>query len=144
MQVGGGTRELFYYPKDVELVTVVGEDVNVGLMTQAGSQVGGGEGSGGGEARGAAAAAGRGTRRHGGDKSEWVGGRVVGELGNGWYQVTCVSLASSAAVADGQHCHTHPRPPPNQTQKRQKTTTTFSATKQHPPSDRPGGRPTWR
>jgi hypothetical protein len=30
IQLGGGTRELYYYPKDVVLVTNVGEKVNKG------------------------------------------------------------------------------------------------------------------
>jgi len=30
LQLGGGTRELYYYPKDVVLVTNVGEKVNEG------------------------------------------------------------------------------------------------------------------
>lgn len=36
IQLGGGTRELYYYPKDVVLVVNVGETVNKGLMEQAG------------------------------------------------------------------------------------------------------------
>lgn len=31
IQLGGGTRELYYYPKDVVLVTNVGEKVNKGV-----------------------------------------------------------------------------------------------------------------
>lgn len=36
--MGGGTRELYYYPRGTELVHVVGADVNPGLMDQAGVQ----------------------------------------------------------------------------------------------------------
>jgi hypothetical protein len=32
IQLGGGTRELYYYPKDVVLVTNVGEKVNKGKV----------------------------------------------------------------------------------------------------------------
>jgi len=38
IQVGGSTKDLFYYPKDTLQVSVVGEDVNKGLMEQAGMQ----------------------------------------------------------------------------------------------------------
>eukprot|EP01024_Parvocaulis_polyphysoides_P021216 TRINITY_DN20056_c0_g1_i1.p1 TRINITY_DN20056_c0_g1~~TRINITY_DN20056_c0_g1_i1.p1 ORF type:complete len:265 (+),score=24.16 TRINITY_DN20056_c0_g1_i1:65-859(+) len=38
IQIGGGTRQLYYYPKDTVLVTVVGPDVNVDLIQQAGMQ----------------------------------------------------------------------------------------------------------
>lgn len=31
IQLGGGTRELYYYPKDIVLVTNVGEKVNKGV-----------------------------------------------------------------------------------------------------------------
>lgn len=40
IQVGGGTKELFYYPKSTEKVVVVGENVNKGLMEQGGVQAG--------------------------------------------------------------------------------------------------------
>ncbi len=30
IQLGGGTRELFYYPKDTIMVTAVGEKLNKG------------------------------------------------------------------------------------------------------------------
>ena len=40
IQIGGGTKELFYYPKTIEKVTVVGENVNKGLMEQGGIQAG--------------------------------------------------------------------------------------------------------
>lgn len=35
LQLGGGTRELYYYPKDVVLVTNVGEKVNEGTELSA-------------------------------------------------------------------------------------------------------------
>ena len=38
IQVGGSTKDLFYYPKNTLQVSVVGEDVNKGLMEQAGMQ----------------------------------------------------------------------------------------------------------
>ncbi|GLC40848.1 hypothetical protein PLESTB_000016200 [Pleodorina starrii] len=38
IQLQGGTRELYYYPKSTVQVTVVGENVNKGLMEQAGLQ----------------------------------------------------------------------------------------------------------
>jgi len=40
LQCGGGTRELYYYPKNCLQVTVVGEGVNKSLMEQAGMQAG--------------------------------------------------------------------------------------------------------
>jgi hypothetical protein len=40
IQVGGGTKELFYYPKSTEKVVVCGENVNKGLMEQGGIQAG--------------------------------------------------------------------------------------------------------
>ncbi|GMH43762.1 hypothetical protein BSKO_11696 [Bryopsis sp. KO-2023] len=36
VQIGGGTRELYYYPKGTVQVTFVGDDLNKGLMQQAG------------------------------------------------------------------------------------------------------------
>ncbi|KAF6259010.1 hypothetical protein COO60DRAFT_1060647 [Scenedesmus sp. NREL 46B-D3] len=36
IQLGGGTRELYYYPKNTMIVINVGENVNKGLMEQAG------------------------------------------------------------------------------------------------------------
>jgi len=38
IQAGGGTRELYYYPKDTRQVTVVGVDINRSLLEQAGIQ----------------------------------------------------------------------------------------------------------
>ncbi|EFJ45877.1 hypothetical protein VOLCADRAFT_118240 [Volvox carteri f. nagariensis] len=38
IQLQGGTRELYYYPKSTVQVTVVGENVNKGLLEQAGLQ----------------------------------------------------------------------------------------------------------
>jgi len=38
IQLGGGTRELFYYPPQTIQVTAIGEDLNAGLMGQAGIQ----------------------------------------------------------------------------------------------------------
>ncbi|KXZ56099.1 hypothetical protein GPECTOR_2g981 [Gonium pectorale] len=38
IQLQGGTRELYYYPKSTVQVTVVGEGVNKGLLEQAGMQ----------------------------------------------------------------------------------------------------------
>ena len=40
IQVGGGTKELFYYPKSTDKVVVVGENVNKSLMEQGGLQAG--------------------------------------------------------------------------------------------------------
>ena len=31
IQLGGGSRELFYYPKDTQQVTIVGEAINAGM-----------------------------------------------------------------------------------------------------------------
>jgi hypothetical protein len=38
IQLGGGTRELYYYPKNALQVTIVGEGVNKSLLEQAGVQ----------------------------------------------------------------------------------------------------------
>ncbi|GIL52380.1 hypothetical protein Vafri_8267, partial [Volvox africanus] len=38
IQLQGGTRELYYYPKSTVQVTVVGENINKGLLEQAGLQ----------------------------------------------------------------------------------------------------------
>ncbi|CAD7703986.1 unnamed protein product [Ostreobium quekettii] len=38
VQVGGGTREVFYYPKGTIQINVVGEDINEGLISNAGVQ----------------------------------------------------------------------------------------------------------
>jgi hypothetical protein len=39
IQLGGGTRELYYYPKDVVLVTNVGDKVNKGRQTSCGASL---------------------------------------------------------------------------------------------------------
>lgn len=41
IQLGGGTRELYYYPKDVVLVTNVGEKVNKGAREKGSVEEGG-------------------------------------------------------------------------------------------------------
>lgn len=38
LQIGGTTRDVFYYPKDTVLVTCVGEKLSMSLMEQAGMQ----------------------------------------------------------------------------------------------------------
>jgi hypothetical protein len=40
IQVGGGTKELYYYPNDATLIINIGENINPGLMQQGGVQAG--------------------------------------------------------------------------------------------------------
>ena len=40
LQLGGGVKELYYYPRDTVLVTAVGEKLRTGLWGQAGVQAG--------------------------------------------------------------------------------------------------------
>lgn len=40
LRQGGGTREIFYYPKGTQAISIVGEDINRGLLEQGGIQVG--------------------------------------------------------------------------------------------------------